>query len=91
MFHRTTEDCIGCGACVDICPLASTALIEEDGKYSIVPEECCDCGNCINVCEAHAIEYWEEESGEISSDDEYYNELDEDSNEYDDEQNIRIL
>jgi len=47
-YKISTDDCIGCGACVDECPV--NAISEEDGKYVINADECLDCGACAGVC-----------------------------------------
>jgi Na+-translocating ferredoxin:NAD+ oxidoreductase subunit B len=47
------ELCIGCGACVDICP--SEAIHLEDGKAKITITHCKKCSACINACPVEAI------------------------------------
>jgi ferredoxin len=47
------ETCIGCGACVDVCPV--TALSMEDGKAVCDADTCIDCGACISTCPTQAI------------------------------------
>ena len=42
------DECIGCGACVDECPVG--AIAEKDGKYVINADECLDCGACEGAC-----------------------------------------
>jgi len=42
------ETCIGCGACIDTCPV--NALRMENDKAVVDPETCIDCGNCISAC-----------------------------------------
>jgi ferredoxin len=39
------ELCIGCGQCVDYCPVGAISLI--DGKAEIDFDECVECGNCL--------------------------------------------
>lgn len=46
------EACIGCGACVDICPMGSITF-GEDGAC-IHDATCWRCGHCVNVCPANA-------------------------------------
>lgn len=48
MAYQINEDCIGCGTCVDECPVS--AIIEEENKYLINPELCTDCGKCAENC-----------------------------------------
>jgi NAD-dependent dihydropyrimidine dehydrogenase PreA subunit len=48
------EKCIGCGECVDICPVSVYEL--DGGKAKVVnEEECVGCESCIEVCEQGAI------------------------------------
>ncbi len=47
------ETCIGCGACIDTCPVE--ALKMEDGKAVVDAETCIDCGACVDSCPVEAI------------------------------------
>jgi len=48
------DKCIGCGQCVDICPVQVWEL--QDGKSAPVrEEECLGCESCSGVCEQEAI------------------------------------
>lgn len=48
------DKCIGCGECVEICPVKIFEMI--DGKsVPITPEECLGCESCTEVCSADAI------------------------------------
>ena len=48
------EACIGCGACVDVCPHAVFRL--EAGKARIARRDTCmECGACANNCPAGAL------------------------------------
>ncbi len=42
------DACLGCGACVDACPVS--CISEQDGKYVINADECLSCGSCAGVC-----------------------------------------
>lgn len=42
------DECVGCGACVEECPVG--AIVEKDGKYVINADECIECGACEGVC-----------------------------------------
>lgn len=48
-----TETCIGCGACVDICP--SEAIHLENNKAKITTTNCKNCKACVNACPVGAI------------------------------------
>ncbi|MCQ2431066.1 MAG: 4Fe-4S binding protein [Clostridia bacterium] len=52
MAYVITEDCLGCGTCVDECPVG--AISEQDGKFVINADECVDCGTCAGACPADA-------------------------------------
>ena len=48
------DKCVGCGQCVDICPVQVWEL--QDGKSAPVrEEECLGCESCSGVCEQEAI------------------------------------
>ncbi|MBP7563100.1 MAG: 4Fe-4S binding protein [Candidatus Cloacimonetes bacterium] len=44
--------CIGCGACVDTCPVAALAM---DGDKVKCSDACVDCGACTSVCPVEAL------------------------------------
>ena len=48
------EKCIGCGECVDICPVD---VYEMQGEKSVPvnADECIGCESCIEVCDQEAI------------------------------------
>lgn len=48
-----TDDCIGCGSCLDVCPQSCIDLT--NGKAVIRQENCLHCGNCENVCPVGAV------------------------------------
>lgn len=53
ILFEKKEDCCGCGACVNACPVSAIELQEdEDGfKYPIVDDsKCIHCGRCHQVC-----------------------------------------
>ncbi len=48
------DKCIGCGQCVDVCPVEVYEMV--DGKTSPVnAEECLGCESCVEVCDQDAI------------------------------------
>ncbi len=53
------EHCVGCGACVNVCPAGCLTL---KGKViSFAKEKCLGCGECAVVCKTKAIEIrWSE-------------------------------
>ena len=46
-----TDKCVGCGICIEICPL-DVFYISEDKKKSVIayPECCQSCGQCYLYC-----------------------------------------
>jgi ferredoxin len=47
------EKCVGCGACVAVCPVE--AISQDGDKYKIDPNTCVDCGACAGECPSEAI------------------------------------
>ncbi len=48
------DKCVGCGECVDVCPVQVYEL--QDGKSEPVnSDECLGCESCVEVCENNAI------------------------------------
>jgi len=49
--------CVGCNACVNVCPTDVMIPNPEKGKEPIVlyAEECWFCGGCVEECPHHAI------------------------------------
>lgn len=46
--------CIGCGACVSVCP--QDVFVLKDGKSDVAkPENCVECGACVENCPVTAI------------------------------------
>jgi len=48
------EKCIGCGECVDICPVEVYEL-QDEKAVPVNAEECVGCESCVEVCEQEAI------------------------------------
>ena len=54
MPAKVNEDtCIGCGACVDSCPVDAISM---NDKAKINPDTCTECGACVDECPVEAIE-----------------------------------
>ncbi|MBE6377442.1 MAG: 4Fe-4S dicluster domain-containing protein [Lentisphaerae bacterium] len=47
------ETCVGCGACVDSCPV--NAIKIEADKAVVAEGECIECGACVGSCPTEAI------------------------------------
>jgi len=47
------DNCIGCGICVESCPVEAISLVENVAVIS--KEICIECGACIDVCPVEAI------------------------------------
>ena len=56
MYEITVDNdkCIGCGECVDICPVEVYEL-QNEKSVPVNAEECVGCESCIEVCEQEAI------------------------------------
>jgi len=52
MAYKISTDCVGCGACKEVCPVEA---ISEGDLYTINPEVCIDCGACQGECPSNAI------------------------------------
>ena len=51
--YFVTDNCIGCGSCVSVCP--QSCIITTGIPYVIEQEHCLHCGNCLNTCPAGAV------------------------------------
>ena len=49
-----SEKCIGCGECVDICPVEVYEL-QDEKSVPVNIDDCVGCESCIEVCEQEAI------------------------------------
>lgn len=50
-----TEDCNGCGACVDACGPKSLAITDGGVAALVAPETCGSEEHCIGICPVDAI------------------------------------
>ena len=48
-----TDDCIGCGECLSVCP--QSCIVLNGQKASIKQENCLHCGNCQRVCPVNSV------------------------------------
>ncbi|MHA1233050.1 MAG: ATP-binding protein, partial [Candidatus Helarchaeota archaeon] len=48
------EICIGCGTCVERCPMDAISLNDDD-KAQVNSDRCIGCGVCAHFCPEHAI------------------------------------
>ena len=53
------EKCVGCGECVDVCPVEVYEL-QNNKAVAVNPEECLGCESCVEVCDQNAITIEEE-------------------------------
>ena len=49
------NECVGCGVCVEECPVDAISLVDE--KAEINMDECIRCGNCHEVCPQEAVKH----------------------------------
>ncbi len=52
MAYVIDDSCIGCGTCIDECPVEA---ISEGDIYQIDAESCTDCGSCADICPTESI------------------------------------
>jgi ferredoxin len=48
--------CVGCGVCVDDCPVDAITL-KDDQKALINEDECIRCGRCHDICPQEAVRH----------------------------------
>ena len=52
-IYVSTKDCVGCGDCIEVCPVDAISVI--DGKSVIDSELCIQCEICVKTCTYNAI------------------------------------
>ena len=55
MTFKIAENCIGCGTCVEICPLDTIRLNDEGKAFIAYGDDCMTCFKCERLCPAGAI------------------------------------
>jgi len=43
------NECIGCGACAEVCP-QSVWEVQDDKAVQVKPDDCIECGACVDSC-----------------------------------------
>lgn len=49
-----TEKCVGCGECVEVCPV-DVYEIQDEKSVPVNADECIGCESCVDACEYDAI------------------------------------
>lgn len=57
LFKIREDACIGCYACVRVCPVKAIEVKAEENVAKILPNRCVGCGSCLNICPVDAINY----------------------------------
>ena len=52
MAYKVGEACVGCGACVDTCPVGAISM---EDVAAIDADACISCGACAAGCPVEAI------------------------------------
>jgi uncharacterized protein len=62
--HVVEENCIGCGNCVEVCPVGAASILGEVSR--IEREICISCMQCMEACPSEAIDIdWEHDIPEF--------------------------
>lgn len=59
MVHVTEDKCIGCNACIRVCPVPNANRYDGNVVH-INPEECIQCGECVKNCQ-HGARYYDDD------------------------------
>lgn len=49
LIEKTSEECVHCGGCVDICYFKARKMV--DGQLAVDKERCYGCGLCVDECQ----------------------------------------
>jgi len=52
LLEINKDECIGCGACVEVCPFGALSMVDDVAE---VNEQCTACGACLDVCPVDAL------------------------------------
>jgi len=60
------RECLGCDACVNLCPQGAIVMQDQPLRYTVDPRHCNGCGLCVDVCDARAVSVtdWVHASGQ---------------------------
>ena len=51
----TSENCVGCGLCEEVCPKSSISVFKSNSGYQANISGCIDCGTCTVYCQYGAL------------------------------------
>ena len=51
--HISAESCVGCGACLPVCPDRTLSMVEDQAV--VTGDKCMQCGHCVAVCPEGAV------------------------------------
>jgi len=67
LFSIDEATCIGCYACIRVCPVKAIEVKPNEDVAHIISNRCIGCGSCLNICPVEAINFHssKEETKEI--------------------------